>query len=259
MNDILPNRLVEIALDVAREAALGLLAGYRSRPASTEKARSDLVTEYDLTSEVLIRDRLARATPGVAIVAEEQGGAASGLTWYCDPLDGTMNFVHGHPFFCVSIGAMNGATPVAGAVVAPALGLEWWGAPGLGAFRSGDPCRVSETLTLRDALLATGFPADRSKAPENNLQTFSRVQAHARGVRRDGSAALDCCFVADGTFDGYWERRLYAWDVVAGCAIATAAGARLTSMSGGPADLTIGHLALTNGRIHSELVELIRD
>jgi myo-inositol-1(or 4)-monophosphatase len=254
-----PARLVHVALDVARDAAALLLAGYRSRPIATEKARSDLVTEYDVRSETLIRERLARDTPGVAIVGEEQGGTARGLTWYCDPLDGTMNFVHGHPFFCVAIGAMDGTNPVAGAVVAPALGLEWWGGPGMGAFRCGAPCRVSETETLSAALLATGFPADRSTAPENNLPAFSLVMKHVQGVRRDGSAALDCCFVADGTFDGYWERRVHPWDVVAGAAIAVAAGARLTSLSGGPADLNIGYLALTNGKIHDALVTFLKE
>lgn len=178
-----PNRLIEISLEVAREAAQGLLAGYRSRPTVTEKAAADLVTEFDLTSEALIRNRLERATPGIAIVAEEQGGRASGLTWYCDPLDGTMNFVHGHPFFCVSIGAMDGTRLVAGAVVAPALGVEWWGAPGFGAFRAGKPCRVSETPTLRDALLATGFPANRSKCPRITCARSRRCRR-----TREGSA-----------------------------------------------------------------------
>jgi myo-inositol-1(or 4)-monophosphatase len=253
------DRLLLTARSVAADAARVLLDGYRTRPAATEKARSDLVTEFDLRSELLIRERLSRETPDVAIVGEEQGGTASGLTWYCDPLDGTMNFVHGHPCFCVSIGAMDAEGPLVGAVVAPALGLEWWGSRGAGAFRNGEPCRVSETATLRDSLLATGFPPDRSKNPESNLATFCEVMQHVQGVRRCGSAAIDCCFVADGTYDGYWERRLHPWDIVAGCAIACAAGARLTSLDGGAPDLTIGHLALTNGHVHDALVALMRD
>lgn len=255
-----PGELTRVALDVARSAAPILLEGYRSRPAATEKARTDLVTAFDLRSEAHIRERLAVLSPGVAIVGEEQGGsAAAGLTWYCDPLDGTMNFVHGLPFFCVSIGAVDETGPVAGAVVAPALGIEWWGDRESGALRNGAPCRVSETRTLGDSLLATGFPADRTREPENNLPTFARVMRVSRGVRRCGSAAIDCCMVADGTFDGYWERALHAWDVAAGAAIALAAGARLTSRTGGPVDITVGHLALTNGHIHDELVALIGD
>ena len=152
VNTVPPDRLVEIALGVAREAAKGLLAGYRTRPAATEKARSDLVTEFDVRSEILIRERLGHETPDIPIVAEEQGGTAKGLTWYCDPLDGTMNFVHGHPFFCVAVGAMDGLVPVAGAVVAPVLGVEWWGGPGIGAFRSGSPCRSEERRVGKECM-----------------------------------------------------------------------------------------------------------
>jgi myo-inositol-1(or 4)-monophosphatase len=253
------DRLLQTAHRVAAEAARVLLDGYRTRPPATEKGRADLVTEFDLRSEQLIRARLGHETPDIPIVGEEQGGTARGLTWYCDPLDGTMNFVHGHPMFCVSIGAMDDSGPVLGAVVAPALGVEWWGHRNGIAFRNGEPCRVSATETLRDALLATGFPTDRSRAPENNLPTFGEVIQHVQGIRRCGSAAIDCCFVADGTFDGYWERELHAWDSAAGCAIALGAGGRLTSRNGGTADLTVGQLLLTNGRIHDELLALVRD
>ncbi|HVW25241.1 MAG TPA: inositol monophosphatase family protein [Polyangiaceae bacterium] len=249
--------LVDIALRVAREAAQVLLGGYRTRPASKEKARRDLVTEFDTRSEDLIRERLHRETPGIAVVGEEGGGVPSGVTWYCDPLDGTMNFVHGHPVFCVSIGAMDEHGPSCGAVVAPAMGLEWWGGRGVGAFRNGAPCRVSDTPRLAESLLATGFPADRSRAPESNLPTFNEVMQHVHGVRRCGSAAMDCCFVADGTYDGYWERALHAWDIAAGCAIALAAGARLTALDGRPPVIERGHIVLTNGRIHDELVRLV--
>lgn len=249
--------LCRIARQVAREAASILMEGHRTRPAANEKARSDLVTEFDLRSERRIRELLARETPDVAIVGEEQGGSASALTWYCDPLDGTMNFVHGHPFFCVSIGAMDAAGPVAGAVLAPALDLEWWGGRDTASFRNGSTCRVSETDRLGQALLATGFPLDRSRAPENNLPTFAHVIQSVQGIRRCGSAAIDCCFVADGTYDAYWERSLHAWDLAAGCAIALGSGARLTSLTGGPADLTGGNVVLSNARIHDELVALL--
>jgi myo-inositol-1(or 4)-monophosphatase len=248
----------KIALSVAREAAKELAKGYRSRPAASEKSRYDLVTEYDVRSEALIRERLARETPGIGVVGEEQGGTRRGLTWFCDPLDGTMNFVHGHPFFCVSIGLVDAGVPLAGAVVAPVLGVEWWGGRGTGAFRDGAPCRVSDTDALGRSLLATGFPVNRADARENNVDTFGRVLPHVQGIRRCGSAAIDACYVADGTFDGYWERGLHAWDVAAGAAIALAAGGRLTSMDGGAPDLEAGNVVLTNGRIHDALVELVQ-
>jgi myo-inositol-1(or 4)-monophosphatase len=252
-----PEELVQAALVIARDASQILLQGYRSHPHSREKGSRDLVTEFDTRSEMLIRERLTRETPGVAIVGEEGGGTASGVTWYVDPLDGTMNFVHGHPFFCVSIGAVDADGPLCGAVVAPAIGLEWWGSRDAGAFRNGAPCRVSPTERLSESLLATGFPPDRSKHPESNLPTFNEVMQHVQGVRRCGSAAIDSCFVADGTYDGYWERALHTWDIAAGCAIALAAGGRLTALDGGPAELGRGHIVLTNGRIHDELVKLV--
>jgi myo-inositol-1(or 4)-monophosphatase len=256
MNAADVRELLVVASDIAADAAETVLEGYRSHPAADEKARSDLVTTYDLDSETLIRSRLARETPDIAIVAEEHGGTPSGHTWYVDPLDGTTNFVHGHPFFAVSIGLMEGMNPLAGVVVAPALGLTFWGGPGMGAFRNGAPCTVSSVIDLPKALLATGFPPNRDASPDNNFDTFERVKRRVQGIRRCGSAAIDCCFVADGTYDGYWERALHAWDLAAGCAIALGAGARLTSLDGAAADLTVGHVVLSNGRIHDALVGL---
>lgn len=252
--------LVALALAVAKDGAAVALEGYRSRPQATEKARNDLVTAYDLRSEACIVERLAAATPEIAVLAEEQGGTMDdGPCWLCDPLDGTTNFVHGHPFWAVSVGLCIARRPVLGAVVAPALGVEWCGFDAGSVSRNGAPCRVSSCSTLETALLATGFPADRSRTPENNLDAFCRVMKRVRGVRRCGSAAIDCCFVADGTYDGYWERRLNAWDLAAGCAIALAAGAKLTNLDGGEADISRGHIVLTNGVIHDNLLRILAD
>jgi myo-inositol-1(or 4)-monophosphatase len=257
VNEYTPLRLVEVARSVGRDAAALLATGYRQRPVATEKSgHTDLVTEFDIRCEALIRERLALQTPGVAIVGEEQGGTPDGLTWHCDPIDGTTNFVHGHPFFCVSIGAADETGPIAGAVFAPALGLEWWGGRGLGAYRNGEPCRVSDTESLRRAMLATGFPPDRSDASDNNIAAFTRMKPVAQSIRRCGSAVLDCCFVADGTYDAYWERSLHSWDLMAGCAIALAAGARLTSLDGTDADLSRGYIVLSNGRIHDDVLAI---
>jgi myo-inositol-1(or 4)-monophosphatase len=252
-----PERYASLALEVAAEAGMLLLGGYRKRPTPTEKARHDLVTEFDLKSEALIVERLRTATPELGIVAEEGGGVQKPLSWFCDPLDGTMNFVHGHPFWSVSIGLLDGGRPVAGAVVAPALGLTWIGFQG-GLSRRGDEiCHVSETSELGDALLATGFPPDRQTAPGNNLDTFVRAQKVARGVRRCGSAAIDMCLVADGTYDAYWERRLNAWDLAAGAAIVLAAGGTISALDGGAVDLSIGHIIASNGRIHTQLQAVV--
>ena len=252
-----PAEYATLALEVATAAGQLLLAGHRSRPTPTEKARRDLVTEFDLRSEALIVERLRQATPELGIVAEESGGEVKPLSWFCDPLDGTTNFVHGHPFWSVSIGVLEQGRPVAGAVVAPSLGLHWTGFEGGRAERSGQLCRVSETSSLEESLVATGFPSDRTTAPQNNLDSFARVKKVVRGVRRCGSAAIDMCLVADGTYDAYWERRLNAWDLAAGAAVALSAGGHITALDGGPVDLSVGHLIASNGRVHAALQTLL--
>ena len=255
-----PEELAQIAFDVATEAAQILLGGFRKHPAVREKGRADLVTEYDLASERLIRQRLAERTPEIAIVAEEQGGTPAtgeGLTWYCDPLDGTTNFVHGHFFFCVSIGIARAGEPIAGAVVAPALATHWLGWAGGGAFRNGEPCRVSNATDLEHSLLATGFPSDRSNPATSNLPTYARVKPLVRGIRRCGSAALDLSLVADGTYDAYWERRLSSWDIMAGAALVLAAGGTVSALDGSKPDLSVGQILASNGRIHTQLLALL--
>jgi myo-inositol-1(or 4)-monophosphatase len=255
--ELSPSSYASLALEVATEAGKLLLGGYRKRPTPTEKAKRDLVTEFDLQSERLIIERLSEATPELGLVAEESGGRQKPLSWFCDPLDGTTNFVHGHPFWAVSIGLLEQGQPLAGAVVAPALGLSWVGYEGGTALRAGEICHVSETSELEQALVATGFPPDRQTAPANNLDTFVRVKKVVRGVRRCGSAALDLCLVADGTYDAYWERRLNTWDVAGGAAVLRAAAGTLTALDGGPVDLSIGHLLASNGRVHGALQQLI--
>jgi myo-inositol-1(or 4)-monophosphatase len=222
------------------------------------KSQHDLLTRYDLDSERLIRKRLAELAPELGIVGEEYGGRESpGRSFYVDPLDGTTNFAHGHPFWAVSIGVLDEGVPVAGAVVAPCLATEWCGSLGGQALRNGEPCGVSATDRLDEALLATGFPADRSREPDSNLSTFVRLKRAVRGIRRCGSAAIDLCFVADGTYDGYWERHLNAWDLAAGAAVVRCAGGCVTALDGGPPRLEVGHIAATNGRIHTELLAQI--
>ncbi|MDD9939038.1 MAG: inositol monophosphatase, partial [Myxococcales bacterium] len=138
------------------------------------------------------------------------------------------------------------------------LGTAWRGVPGAGAERNGEPCRVSTTHELADALVATGFhPAARQDPAQDNRDTFARVLTCVRDVRRCGSAALDLALTADGTYDAYWERTLNAWDTVAGTAIALAAGATVTNLEGGPVDLSIGHLIASNGHLHREVQALM--
>ena len=249
--------LLTIALEAAREAAALVMPGWRSGVRAEKKGPIDLVTEYDRASEALLRERLHARTP-FKVVGEEAGADAGAdpnvPRWFVDPIDGTTNFVHGHPFWCVSVGLVLGGAPVLGAIVAPALRSEWTGAVGGRATRDGAPCAVSEVDRFGDALLATGFPYDRRTSPQNNFDAFVAIKKQCQAVRRCGSAALDCALVADGTYDGYWEMKLGPWDVAAGAAIVVAAGGRISDYAGGAADVTRGELIATNGRIHDALV-----
>ncbi len=286
--------LSKVALTVADEAALLLLEGYRTRPHADEKGRADLVTEFDRRSEAHILDRLSALTPEIEVVGEEQSAARSarrsgvdparrgvgegtprpppssprrstarprGLVWYVDPLDGTTNFVHGHPFFCVSIGLLQDDEPVAGAVVAPVLALRYRAVRSLAgdgeALRNEEPCQVSPEAKLSKALIGTGFPPNRDVAPDNNFGSFIEVKRAAQAVRRCGAAAIDLCFVADGTYDAYWERRLHPWDLAAGSALVLAAGGRITALDGSAPRYRQGHIVASNGKVHDELVQAI--
>jgi myo-inositol-1(or 4)-monophosphatase len=255
--------VIEAALPIAEEAGRGLLAAWRRGATVTHKGEIDLVTEHDLASEKLIRERMRAAFPDHGLVCEEGGGAREGeLVWYCDPLDGTTNFAHGHFFFSVSLGLARRGVPIAGVVHAPALGASWIGAEGIGATRidrSGrSPARVSaRASTLSSSLVGTGFPYDRRTSPENNVREFSRIVLGVQGVRRCGSAALDLCLVADGTYDAYWEQKLAPWDMCGGVAIARAAGARITDYDGSEVTIGRGRVVASNGLVHDELVREI--
>jgi myo-inositol-1(or 4)-monophosphatase len=258
-------QLADVALAVAKEAGSFVLGGFRTGTRVELKAVKDLVTQWDRDSEALIAERLRALCPDVAIVGEESFDATSprpDVAFIVDPIDGTTNFVHGHPFWAVSIGVLDGGSPVAGALVAPSLGITWRAAVDPGgersiAERNGAPCRVSGATLLRESLVATGFPPVRDHAPENNFDSFMSVKRRALAVRRCGSAAIDIAFVGDGTYDAYWERRLHVWDAAAGCAVVLAGGGRITSLEGGPADLWRGHIVASNGHVHDELVRAV--
>ncbi len=260
---------VEAYLDtlerVADEAGALILEGYRADPTIRKKGRTDLVTEYDLKAEQHVLDGLTRAHPELCVIGEEtHGKGAKGpddaLVVYVDPIDGTTNFAHGHPFFCVSLGICRGAQALAGVIVAPALQTKWVGLVGRGATRDGAPCRVSQQQSIAEAFCATGFSYNlMTSHGDNNVTEFAHVQRHTRAVRRCGSAALDLAFVADGTYDAYWERDLEAWDMAAGMAIVLAAGGRVTDYEGASADVRIGTAVATNGHLTAPMVELIRD
>lgn len=247
-------------LDIAREAAALLRDGWHTGVEVEHKGSIDLVTRFDRASEALLRTRFRERLPHFDVVAEEGGGASTGsrpILW-TDPLDGTTNFAHGLAFYCVSIGLLDGETPLAGVVVAPSLAVEYRAVKGGGAWRNGVRCRVSRTAALAESLMATGFPYDAHTDVENNLREFCALTRRTRGVRRCGSAALDLCLTAEGTFDAYWERKLKPWDIAAGALMVLEAGGRLTDLVGGPADVRAGQIVASNGVLHDTLLDAIR-
>ena len=267
---MMPDSL-QIALDVAQEAAAVALRGWRSGAAVEKKGAIDLLTEYDLRVEKIVRHRLHEAFPDHRIVGEEEGASGATIdtatgssdderpTWYVDPIDGTTNFAHGHPFFCVSIALWDSEGGAVGVVSAPALGVTCSAARGRGAHRDGAPCAVSQTAHLADALCATGFPYDRWEAEDDNVAEHRAFLKRSRGIRRCGSAAIDLCLVADGTYDLYWEQRLNPWDMCAGAVMVLEAGGQLTDYDGRPADPRQGRLVASNGALHPQALGVLGD
>ena len=245
---------LETAVAVAMEAGALLLDRLqRPREIAEKSQRADLVTDADRASEAAIVERLRAAYPRAVILAEESGmhAGTSGERWIVDPLDGTTNFAHGYPLFCVSIAYERAGELVAGAIFAPAMNECFAAERGAGARLNDRPIAVSTVGRLADAMTCTGFhPADF----ERNAEYFGEVSARAQAVRRDGSAALDLAYVACGRFDGFWEFDLSPWDVAAGTLIVRESGGTVTRVGGEPAALDARSIVATNGRIHLELL-----
>jgi len=249
---------LEAALSAAKQAGEVLRAGFGAEHAITYKGEVDLVTEVDEEAERLIREELLGTFPTYGMLAEE-GGEFAGeedARWVVDPLDGTTNYAHGLPIFCVSIALQRASEVVLGVVHEP-MGEETFVAQrGRGATLNDQPIKVSDTDELIRALIATGFPHDRTEMPEA-LELFGRFAAISRGMRRLGSTALDLCYVASGRLDAYYERGIWAWDIAAGSLILEEAGGKATNYRGGKLDLADREIAASNGRLHSAMTKLM--
>jgi myo-inositol-1(or 4)-monophosphatase len=253
--------VAERAADFAREAGAGLLEtlGHIARDrVGTKSSARDLVTEADLASERLLVERLRTSFPDFDIEAEEEVRDAHSERprWFLDPLDGTVNFVHVLPFFCVSLGLYQGTRPLAAVVHAPRLGETFLAAEGAGAFLDGRRLRVSGALSLGQAILATGFPYRRNELPNNNLGNFARLFYEVRGMRRMGSAALDLAYCAAGRLDAFWELHLAPHDVAAGALLVREAGGVVCDLLGGQDWLRGGQLAAGPAGLVDALREL---
>ena len=235
---------------------LGSALGVRSKG-----LRSNLVTEADTASERLIRDIVSADFPDDAILGEEGGasGDARRGRWIVDPLDGTTNYAHGYRCFSVSIAYESADGLQAGVVYDPMADELFSAAAGGGAHLNGERLRVSARSDLRDGLLVTGFPPVGADDDLENLRVMGRFMRRAQAIRRDGSAALDLCYVAAGRFEGFWEAGLHAWDVAAGALIVSEAGGRVSDYAGAPLRIDCGELVASNGLVHDAMLDVLRE
>jgi len=226
---------LDVAIEVAREAGRMLLAAqHRPHEIAWKSSAIDLVTEMDRRAEALIVERLAAAFPDYGFLTEEspEHGATS-TRWIIDPLDGTVNYAHGHPHFAVSIALEREGEIVVGVVYHPALDEMFVAERGKGAWCNNRPIRVSHTARLQEALLASGSPYDVHERPDPYMRLWRALVTRAQAVRQSGAAALDLCYVAAGRLDGYVEAGLDPWDVAAGSLIVEEAGGRVSDFQGG--------------------------
>ncbi len=251
------------ALSVAIEAALAggsiLKSYYGGEFRIAFKGELDLVTQADTESEAEVLSILRARMPDVSILAEESGVSDrdEARRFIVDPLDGTTNFAHAYPMFAVSIGYEEDGRVCAGVVYDPIREELFTGESGRGAFLNGTKLDVSKAGTLQHALLVTGFPYDLKDDLEGNLRLFKRFMGTARAIRRDGSAALDLCYVACGRVDGFWEEKLGPWDTAAGALIVQEAGGQVTGMSGRPFHYMQKQIVASNGRIHEGMLGIL--
>ena len=241
---------------IAREAGALLLQHFTRRVAVEYKGEVDLVTEADRASEQLIVERLRSRWPEYGIVAEEgtRSEMDAEFRWYVDPLDGTTNFAHGYPVFCISMALVRRDEQIeAGLLYDPTRDEMFLAERGGGATLNAEPIHVSGTARLAESLLGTGFPSHkRHKNP--NIHFYQQLTLRSHGVRRAGSAALDLANVACGRYDGFWEFNLNPWDTAAGVLLVQEAGGRVTRFDGTPFRLDSREVLASNGLIHDELM-----
>lgn len=244
---------------MARQAAARLREALGKNAEVEFKGQVDPVTQVDRRVEGEIRQILRSHRGADAIVGEEEGGAlpSQGRAWIIDPLDGTVNFIHGLAPVSVSVALWENRSPVVGVVIEAIHGEEFTAVRGEGAWRDGRPIAVSSNGRLSEALVGTGFPYDRQERAFEYAALVGAVLAQCQGVRRRGSAALDLCYVADGRFDAYWEQGLAVWDMAAGMLIVEEAGGKATGLHGGPVPLDGSLVIATNGIVHHRFGQVL--
>jgi len=251
------DKYLDTAVEIASEAG-ALLAELSKQPREISyKRKSDIVTDADRRSEAMITERIRGHFPDHAIVAEEGGGkeTSSDYCWYVDPLDGTTNYAHGFPVYCVTLALAYRDEVIAGVVYDPNREEMFAAERGAGATLNGQRIHVSQTSDLAESLLGTGFPPFASNH-DLNLQFFFKLTHLSHGIRRAGAAALDLCSVAAGRYEGFWELKLNPWDKAAGSLLVTEAGGRVTDLTGGAFSLHRDEIFASNGLIHETMLEV---
>lgn len=249
--------LKQLAIEAGR-VSLDYRARLADLAVNRKVHKKDLVTEADVAVEKYLVGQIQSRFPDHAILGEETGShSGSQYRWVIDPIDGTSSFVHGHPFYSVSIALEHNGAPLLAAVNAPALGQLFMAEKDSGATCNDNPIRVSTRSDLSECMLATGFACLRENAPENNLPLLVDILPRIRDIRRGGSAAIDLAYVACGILDGYWEMCLKPYDIAAGRLLVTEAGGTVTDFAGGQSGLP-GRILATNGLIHPPLLALLK-
>jgi len=251
--------LKRVALKAVKEGGAILMKYFGKIKSIDYKGEINLVTEADQRSEEVILSIIKDSYPNHRILAEETGesGNFSSFKWIIDPLDGTTNYAHGYPCFCVSLAIEYEEEVLYGAVYDPVKDELFTAEKGKGAFINGKAIKTSSTKQLDQSLLCTGFPYDVRDDMDSNILNFRTFLMKAQAVRRDGSAALDLCHTAAGRFDGFWEQKLFPWDVAAGGLLVTEAGGKLTNFTGGNFSIYDKEIVASNGLIHDQMVEAL--
>ncbi|HPL63520.1 MAG: inositol monophosphatase family protein [Syntrophales bacterium] len=251
--------LLKFAESTAAEAGRFLRERLNSKHSVDYKGEINIVTEEDRMSEEIIKSEIRKRCPGHGILAEEtpETGRGAEFRWIIDPLDGTTNYAHGYPVFCVSLALEKNSSVLLGVIYNPMLEEMFTARAGGGAFLNGKRICVSSVADLSRSLLATGFPYDIRTDRFNNLDYFAAMAVKAQAIRRAGSAALDLAYTACGRFDGFWELKLKPWDTAAGCLLLAEAGGKITDLDGNEHRMDSAHIVASNGMIHDQMLRAL--
>ncbi len=252
--------LLHFAVRCALESGKIQRAHFQKGFGIRHKGEINLVTDIDMACQARILEMIGATFPGDEVISEEKENryGGSGNRWIVDPLDGTTNYAHGYPFFCTSIAYEEAGEVTLAVVYNPIFEELFWARKGAGAWLNGEAIRVSAVGEMKKSLLSTGFPYDLPTSRRNNIDNFLRFIYSAQAVRRDGSAALNLCYLACSRFDGFWELKLNPWDVAGGSLIVREAGGVVTDFKGGPFSIYGDEIVASNGLIHKGMLEILK-